>query len=957
MAREKARQNTGSERWRAIVFASSRHLDLRLLCKRGTPVRHALDYWLPLPIIIDYREDGCVSQTPQDGDDIVAALSRHDRMSRVQILAAASLLEKLSTPETVPPLPGKFLGGSAPRLQSLTLSGFPLPALPSVLPSATDLVSLRLFHIPDTSCVKPDVMVTWLSALTRLEWLVISFSLATLSGERRGPPPLTRVVLPALTRLNFRGDGEYLNDFVSQIDTPLLDHLGATFFNWYGGLELPHLSDFILRTGGGNPSEATIHSIGSTVFVTLYQLGAEAAIFADNFGWASRVGSLLLARLAERLYIDADYVWHGHTMEGNENSPDLWLNVLLPFKSVVNLYVSDSVAPGLAKGAWLKMWPYVSVEELLPALRMIRFETPRKKTSVKQFLAVDFAFVHNIAMVERWPQLSPRDIVTAVNVPVRILSGAGRTSRDEVMRKLGRTVTLFRRSRNRRNGGEIEQHAKIDTLPDEILLEIFDCFRLAAATVSSAGPTWSPWEWHRFVHVCRRWRFLVFASSHRLDLRLVYTFKRPARVRKKALDGWPTLPIAIWYPRPSVVRGRSEYLEDVNNTSFALRHPDRIREINLFLTKTLMSKSSALFLTSFPALEYLRLESENTMKASTAVLPLGFLGSTPRLRDIHLKQVPFSALPLLLLSTRNLVSLRLDDISSRGYFTPEALSISLSVTTQLKSLCIHFLPFVSSVFRDPGSAGCPLRAYAVLPALSEFHFRGDSAYLEDLISRIDAPVMESLNITFFKPSAFDTLQLSQFISRTKSLASLPRMSILLLGDEILVVDQFQLSQSTPSASHFQLQITCDELDLQVTLPNILARLSGLLSGVQQLDMKSFLPWSAWLDPDEMDSALWLDFFRNLKSVTRLEVAGMFVPSIESALEQLPEEMVRRVLPALHDFHVGKCQSPGPFEKFADARQLSDRPLTIHYAASLSPLNTLPNESHNDLSVVSLGVVG
>ncbi|KAH9055717.1 hypothetical protein EDB87DRAFT_1639255 [Lactarius vividus] len=565
-------------------------------------------------------------------------------------------------------------------------------------------------------------------------------------------------------------------------------------------------------------------------------------------------------------------------------------------------------------------------------------------------------------MVKRWPQLSPRDIVTAINAPVRMLSEAGRTSREEVTQKLGRTVTLFRRSRNRRNTGEIEQHAKIDTLPDEILLEIFDCFRLAAAThsasdESSAGPTWTPWQWHRLVHVCQRWRLLVFASSQRLDLRLVYTFNRPARLRKKALDGWPTLPIAIWYPRPSAVRGRSKYLEDVNNTSFALRHPDRIREINLFLTKTLISKSGAPFLTSFPALEYLRLESENTMKASMADLPLGFLGSTPRLRDIHLKQVPFSALPLLLLSTRNLVSLQLDDISSRGYFTPEALSIGLSVTTQLKSLRVHFLPFASSAFRDPGSAGRPLRAYAVLPTLSEFHFRGDNAYLEDLISRIDAPVLERLDITFFKPSAFDTLQLSQFIGRTKSLASLPRMSILLLGDETLVVDQFQLSESTPSACHFRLQITCDELDLFVTLPNILTRLSWLLSGVQRLDMKSILPWSAWLDPDEMDSALWLDFFRNLKSVTRLEVAGMFVMSIESALEQLPEEMVRRVLPALHEFHVGMCQSPGPFQEFADARQLSDRPLTIHYVASLSPPPSLPNESHNDLSVVSLGVVG
>ncbi len=143
------------------------------------------------------------------------------------------------------------------------------------------------------------------------------------------------------------------------------------------------------------------------------------------------------------------------------------------------------------------------------------------------------------------------------------------------------------------------------------------------------------------------------------------------------------------------------------------------------------------------------------------------------------------------------------------------------MTTRLKSLRLHFLPFASSVSRDTGSAGRQLKAHAVLPALVEFHFCGDSAYLEDLISRIDAPVLERLNITLFKPSAFETLQLSQFISRTKTLASPHRMSILLLGDEILVVDQFQLPSESPSKSHFQLQITCDELDLQVTLPHIL----------------------------------------------------------------------------------------------------------------------------------------
>ena len=502
-------------------------------------------------------------------------------------------------------------------------------------------------------------------------------------------------------------------------------------------------------------------------------------------------------------------------------------------------------------------------------------------------------------------------------------------------------------------------------LPDDVLLEIFDCLRLAAATdsnsdrsddppSSAAGLTWSPWEWHRLAHVCRRWRSLVFASPHRLDLRLVYTYKLPARVRKKALESWPTLPITIWYPWQSEVRGRFRRLEDENNVSFALRHPDRIREINLFLTSSLLSKSGARVLASFPVLEYLRLESRYPTKPSA--LPVDFLGgSTPRLRDIHLTDIAFPTLPLLILSTRHLVSLRLDRVSRLGYFSPEELSIGLSMTTQLKSLWIHFLHLASSVSRDTGSAGRPLKVTAMLPALSEFDFCGDSAYLGDLISRLDTPVLERLHITFCEPSTFQTLQLSQFISRTKSLASPHQMSILLPEDETLTINQFQ--HPPLSQGHFQLKIIPEEdeegeLDMDVSLPQILTRLSALLSSVQRLDMKSF-SWSPWLGLDDLDSMFWRDVFCHLKSVTRLSVDGeILAQSIKSALEQLPEEMVRRVLPALHDLHVGDCQTSGPFEKFATARQFSGRPLNVYYVAYLPPPDTGLDESSNGLNVES-----
>jgi hypothetical protein len=43
-----------------------------------------------------------------------------------------------------PVLPAEFLGGFAPRLQSMSLLDIPFPALPTLLLSTSDLVSLNL---------------------------------------------------------------------------------------------------------------------------------------------------------------------------------------------------------------------------------------------------------------------------------------------------------------------------------------------------------------------------------------------------------------------------------------------------------------------------------------------------------------------------------------------------------------------------------------------------------------------------------------------------------------------------------------------------------------------------------------------------------------------------------------------------------------------------------------------
>ena len=75
--------------------------------------------------------------------------------------------------ELTPVVPDTFLGGSAPRLRNLNLSGIPFPTLPKFLLSCHDLVDVRLWEIPNTAYISPEAMSTALSASSKLKSLSI----------------------------------------------------------------------------------------------------------------------------------------------------------------------------------------------------------------------------------------------------------------------------------------------------------------------------------------------------------------------------------------------------------------------------------------------------------------------------------------------------------------------------------------------------------------------------------------------------------------------------------------------------------------------------------------------------------------------------------------------------------------------------------------------------------------
>ena len=313
-------------------------------------------------------------------------------------------------------------------------------------------------------------------------------------------------------------------------------------------------------------------------------------------------------------------------------------------------------------------------------------------------------------------------------------------------------------------GDNHSQATTISLLPGNVLLEIF-CFYKENDESESYDARQRPrqyllaWNWHLLVHICRSWRRFVFSSPLRLGLQIVCTPRTPVG---KNLGIWPALPIFIDCHYYFNQRNGNIASSSKDNIIAALEHVDRVRDVRLAVTRSELEKITTVMQEPFPVLTSLSIIVSDDGNA--AVLPAEFLGgSAPCLKIIHLIGIPFPALPTLLLSTSDLVDLDLHNIPPNGYISPEAMVVGLSALPRLGLFIIQF----RSATPHPNPMRPPPVTRTVLPALTFFLFQGASEYLEDLVSRIDAPQLNRIYICYLNQlTDFRVPQLPMFIDRS-----------------------------------------------------------------------------------------------------------------------------------------------------------------------------------------------
>jgi hypothetical protein len=262
----------------------------------------------------------------------------------------------------------------------------------------------------------------------------------------------------------------------------------------------------------------------------------------------------------------------------------------------------------------------------------------------------------------------------------------------------------------------------MDILPDDVLLCIFNVY---------VNESLKTEEWHTLVHVCRRWRTVVFGSPHHLNLQLLCTSKRPVT---KKLNIWPALPIVVEKYLPT---------SRLDNIIAALEHnADRVLKINLRLLKASpeLENVVAVMEEPFRLLTFLSLILHGEIHGADSIIPNSFLGgSAPRLEHLRFDGIPFPGLPSLVSSAPGLVYLELRRIPNFGYISPDVMVTCLSALTCLKTLIVEFVsPFPEwETPRDPLS---PSPTRILLPAVTRLKLKTSNKYVENVMIRIDTPL-------------------------------------------------------------------------------------------------------------------------------------------------------------------------------------------------------------------------
>ena len=455
----------------------------------------------------------------------------------------------------------------------------------------------------------------------------------------------------------------------------------------------------------------------------------------------------------------------------------------------------------------------------------------------------------------------------------------------------------------------------IHNLDDDSLLQIFSCYRL-----DDEENWYLRLGWLMLIHVCPRWRNLIYDSWSHLDMCLLLTNDSPSM---DTLSHLPPLPLVIHY----VDRTKTITRKDEGNLYLGLQQYDRVRRVILQAPSSKLRMWLEPMNKLFPILGELSLLSTTTdSEEMNQVLPK--LLQAPKLHRLSLHGISLPKGLLLIPSTTALSTLSLTHIR---YFPPRHLVAQLQGLPHLEELSIGFAIPIPLPNSEGELLSAPITP-VTLPTLRRLTLRGEDVDLDNLVAQINTPLLEQLSLSLLFDFDFTFVNLTNFIHRTERFECLVARVI------------FDKDGASIDAGHYErrvsgklsLHINCKSLDWQINSTTQVCRALGkVLSAVEDLtlDLEEDGMPSDW--EKSLDSNLWHELLLPFIGVKKLRIGSSLKFELSQSLESVAGGLVLELLPELQELevHLEMGHSKNVFSLFIEIRESVARP--VHLSVPLS----------------------
>jgi len=458
----------------------------------------------------------------------------------------------------------------------------------------------------------------------------------------------------------------------------------------------------------------------------------------------------------------------------------------------------------------------------------------------------------------------------------------------------------------------------IDVLDDDPLINIFRLYRPDLLDEEETndirilqGGEWcrESW-WYKLVHVCRRWRSLIFASASHLGLSLLCTYRTPVA---DMLAHSPPLPLVIDYADWSQNLTLSPV--DKEGIKLALRHRNRVRRIRLAIVIETCATLIDPIDKEFPILEDLYIDP---FVYCNGCLKLPETFRAPNLRHLFLSNFALPVGSSLLATATGLVTFWLKYIPTSWH--PADFLHHVSSMHHLQTLGISA---PSNDYDGRRVVNTPDVTHVVLPNLRWLEFQGGpggSTYIEALLPHMSTPRLEKLTISFLNERTASIPNLRQFISSAENL----RFTSASLRSDRTRFDlkAYPCNGSGMYALSIVAYCHCYDWPLSSTM-KMLGILGPHLSMVMLLSVESCSGYAR---------AEYRDILRSFNNVKTLRVNGGLIRDISHALKVCDGESTMGLLPELKEVicsaSVDEDDLFDSFSALIDAREHAGHPVTL-----------------------------